>query len=61
MLWDRVGVLVVSSVSKPIGHNSRGKSRETGLFSLAERHGIIRLTERRNALRFYFPNVIYRF
>lgn len=40
-----MGASVVSSVSKPDGHNSRGKSRGFGLFWLAERHAIIRLTE----------------
>ena len=42
--------LVLSSVSKPNDHNSRGEGREFGLFWLAEGHAVRRLTERRCAL-----------
>ena len=61
MEWDSIGASVVSSVSRPSGHNTRGKSREFALFQSAERHAMIELTEGRNGLRLCFPNGICGF
>ena len=58
MEWDDVDALVLSSMSKSNGHNSRGERREFGSFWLAERPAVRRLTERRCALRLCFPNVM---
>lgn len=54
MEWIRWVLSVMLSVSNPNGHDSRGKSRESGLFWLMERHPVIRLTNCRSALRFCF-------
>ena len=55
---DKVGALVVLSVSKPNGHDSRGKSTQLGLFWLAEWHAVNRLTERSKCTEIMFSKYV---